>query len=106
MRLPRCPVVPRFVYDDLRAQLADLTEKYHALKVQGAVQPRPTLPAPRLPEPEPEVRAMQAASDAFLQNAAAAFRAQGKSPRDAEALAAEIRDAVILHDTAPAFPGL
>lgn len=105
------PFVGRLAYEAMRDRALaaeqrerDLLDRYHALKAQGQQVARVAqLPAPRLPEPDPEQRAVEAHERAFLENATQDFVRAGKSEAEARQLAEQIRGAVAFADSPVPF---
>lgn len=86
----KCPLIPRSVYDDLRTQYDALLEKYHALKVHGAVAP--SRPATAIPSaPSPEERARREAEHAYTEAVVRDFVGQGMTEADARQIAQALR---------------
>lgn len=94
----RFPFVSRAVYDDLRADHAALLEKYHALKLQGAVV-REKPPAVVQPPVDPAERVMREAKRQYIDRLAADYVQQGKSAHEAREIAQVIADG--LDDLSP-----
>lgn len=90
MRLP----VPRSVYDDLQTRYDQLLEKYHALKLAGAVTPAKPATAVQ-PEPSPEERARRQAEEDYTQNVVRHLMTQGASELEARVIAADLRRAAM-----------
>lgn len=81
-----------------------LLEKYHALKLAGAAAPKAqAIPAPILPTPDPEQRALEAAEEEFMARAVEDFTKAGKSESEAREIADHIRRSITATDSPVPF---